>query len=214
MQTDTNVGTLLKAERRKVFHAMHTLPWLLLAIVLAVIGYHFYREANLPLNVTSMSAPSLPLNITEVITTNVVEVVETIPKGFTLEPVQTVHDFKVEAVSNKHAEWIVNINGETAFKWLEPITNDIPKPKTIHGISRFDREFPFTLANLDAAAEINLDIEEEIMRIILVNLESEFIGRNSKEDIELKKKLQKNIIESIKKIFDGWETFNKENARR
>ena len=204
---------MLKGERRKVFHAMHSLPWILLAVVLAGIAFYFYRQSNQPLNV----APSLPLNITEIITTNIVKIIEvtnTIPREMVIPEYDPVLEFQVEAVSNKHAEWVVNVRGETSFKWLEVIEPTNPVPRNVHGISIYDREYPFTLYNLDAARDINLDIEAEIVKIVVANVEAEFIGRNNKDDIELKKKLQKNMSESIKRLFDGFETFNKENSRR
>lgn len=205
MRTETNVNSSLKDERRKLFHAMNALPWILLCVVLSLISVYFYSQSTHTLNAVETVEPvadSLALNTEEIQPREISREISSI---------DPILEFKIEAVSNKHAEWSVNVRGETTFRWLDH-TNIIAK--TTHGMSAPEREYKFTVGNLEIAKEINLDIEKEINRIIDLNIEASFFGLEDKKYQALKDTLKDNIGLSIKKIFDGFETFNKENARR
>jgi len=236
MQTDTNVDDMLRMERRKVFHVMNGLPCLLLVLVMAGISFHSYRQYYYTLNsvaATSTKEMVVPTNdIPVAVTNNEVLLTETIEDQTKKVYEEALLDFQINAVSNNRAEWMVNVRGEILFQWKDVIitnvvtnvvmnvitnvvTNIEPTVKSIHGIPLPPaREYPFTVSNWELSREINLNIEEEITKIVISTVQAHFIAKRSVDDQDFKKNLQIDLARQIERFFDGFETLNKENIRR
>lgn len=286
MQTDTNIEETLKTERRKIFHALNILPWVLLVIITGMIAFYFYKQSyHAPNAVEKVAPPTETVTSTNWITQNITNnifVTNTVTKVVTNTVVNTnlitntiaklvvntnvvvntitnivtntkqilvtntvvitnmvidlpkldaerkelenkikdasdkaIHEMQVNAVSNNHAEWTVNVNGQVSFRWKDLSTETNKVSKSIHGISLPpDREYPFTVNNYSLAKTINLNIEEELSKVVITTIEAHFLSKKTVEDEAFKKELQKDLIMQIQKFFDGFETINKENIRR
>lgn len=205
---------------------MNALPWLLLVLVLAGMAVHFYKQYNYTLNsIATATAREIvvPSNtvantatVTTAVTNKEVSSTESVGAQSKRAYEEALLDFQINAVSNNRAEWVVNVRGERSFRWKDAvITNVEPTEKTIHGIPLPPaREYPFTVANWELSQEINLNIEEEITKIVISTVQAHFIAKRTADDQAFKKDLQIDLSKQIRKFFDGFETLNKENIRR
>jgi hypothetical protein len=249
MNTDITSDDLVKAERRKLFHALNILPWGLLVLLMGAIAFYFYRQYNqavYTLNNTVATARAIETitetNVVIIAKTNVVTVTnyvqkldETFPKVFAQcekdlrirlakefsdkqaeykaeckkkSYEEAYRDFQIDAVSNKMADWVFTVKGDRSFKWRAATD------ETYHGVDLPNRQNPFTLSNFQLSQDINLDIEREIDKIVVDCIEVSFFDRPNKQDQDLKSRLQKSVVKQISRLFDGFETLNKNNTRR
>lgn len=272
MQTDVNVSEIIKQERRKVFGAMNTLPWVIVFLLLSGIAFYFYRQSlnvNKPVPAPIVVAPVAPVipvapvvpvapvapvevkkSIVEVeppIKTNMppqsaIDIVTQIRKELRTELEReyaskedkrmreweklkkiaydnALYNFQVSAVSNSVAEWSFNVKGERSFKWLQagPSTRGsqftlMDDPELMHLMP--NREVPFSLEDYALAKNISINIEAEVLKASLATVEANFVGKTRNDERILKKKIESDLIVAVKNVFDGFETYSKENRRK
>ncbi len=229
MQTEQNVDDRIKFERRKVFYALNALPWVIVVVVLIGISIYYRNQYILTLNASSPAKEILvnavdvvdPVsnNKTDTITSNSIASITSITSITECTECdllkirlsnaydEAMHEYQVEAVSNNYAEWIVNVRGETSFKWKDFLEE--PIKRSINGIPlQIKREHQMTIENVNATSSIGIDVEGEIIERLANTIEITFMDRFSKEDQKLKKELILNLTKTIKKFFDGLETYN------
>lgn len=246
MKTDKNVENILKLERRKVFHVMNGIPWILLFVIMSGIALYFYRQSihaqNVYLNplpremvvLTNVNPVVSNTNFPSAEQTNVYEEAfkkaysDAYEKAYSDSYNKSFFDFQVDAVSNNRGEWLFNVQGERSFQWKKTVitnmvvnvtTNVImdsdSRAKYTHGmLMPADRNYPFTVSNWELSKEINLNIEQEIIKIITSTIQAHFISRRTIADQDFKNNLQMDILRQIQTFFDGFETLNREKARR
>ena len=165
MNTDNEVANIRREERRKVFWAMNSLPWILLTLVLLSIV--LYPKLSKLQIIAIPTVPIVPI-VTNVLNTGIASVVV--------------------------------------------ITNTVI-PRGYEKVEHIDREYPFTVADMQLAKDINLDIEEELTKGMIDVVEANFVGKLDKDSKDMKKKIESDLRLMSKNLFDGFETWNKSKRR-
>jgi len=196
MNTDAEVEAIKRIERKKVFWVLNTLPWVLVSITFSIIVFLIYLVAKYVPNTP-------PFSNTKIMTSNVVENID------------NRLEFEIEAVSNKMGEWSIDSRGNRSFHWLNKVDKieirDIQYTNNV--IEVVGREYPFTVRDMQLAKDINLDIEKQMVNNCLDVLDDDFAGQTSNESKELKKRLAIDLTKGIKRVFDGFESWNRENRK-
>jgi len=189
MKTEENVKETMRAERRKVFWRLYSLPWIITVLILAGIAAAFLWYIR-DLHIRSFEKET---NIR----------LEGIVEG--RKAVQ------IEAIDEGYGVWEVDRYGIVKFTWKPLI---IPIPKTIEKSFETEskqpkkvRQHPYTWEDHRFGKSLGMNLEESIVGSARTVIQYTLLENPKDEDLE--RLLKDRVEESIRKEFDGFETYHK-----
>lgn len=215
MRTETTVNNTVKAERRKVFWRLYSLPWIISIILLmGISGAFIWVIKDLKMGNSQRE-----------------EELRSIGK------VEGQKDIWQEAIDNGHGEWFVNRKGEAFFTWKETIvkkpkilwktntitnviTNEIVRVitndnSTIRGMSLVEdipevRDYAFGIDDYELSRRLGIDLESSLIDRINIGIDNVFDYSNVTMDrILFRMRLKDEIRDRVRSSFDGFETYHK-----
>lgn len=192
MKTESSVDETMKGERRKVFWRLYSLPWIIAVILLAMIsvGFMFY--------IRDMHKQAF-------------EQEQTIRAIGVLEGRKQL---QMDAVDFKHALWAVNRFGEVSFHWKKhtietPVTNPLPRARSFQYEEEApkeleERDYSYTWDNHLMGLKLGMNFEEMVIGSARIAIQKQFKKNDLSEE-----GFKVGVETSIKKEFDGFETYNK-----
>ncbi|MFA7218984.1 MAG: hypothetical protein WC119_00465 [Synergistaceae bacterium] len=224
MKTEITSEEMVKATRKKVFWRLYGLPWIICVFILAstCIGCLFYvRDLQIRFDRKDSFREKVLLASKkggEVLRTELES--ELINRGIILG----VERIRREIVDRGYGYWDVNDNTlDIEFKWYDIKQTSISEStniiysrnvRDVGKREREEREYPFTWDNYKFSQEIGLDFENQLIGTVRLTIDHLFKTRGIKDarnDIEFSIHVKNEVEESIRKRFDGFETYNRTN---
>jgi len=183
MKTEITVDETVKAERKRVFWRLYTLPWILSVVLLTLISFGF------------LSA----LRDTQLNVLKVEEEIRTVGVNAGKRQLQQ------EAINNGHGEWLVNSDGIVIFNWksFTIITNTINTNIIRKGFT----DYVFTVDDYMLSRSLGMDLRGSLLNNSLIAIRLVF-SNTSDLDI-LEGRLCDEMDRVINQGFDGFETYHR-----
>ena len=189
MKTEETVKKTIRNERRKLFWRLYSLPWIISVIVLIILSMGFIWV------------------IRDISKSNIEKESLIHMKGIE-EGKQLLYK---EAIDAEVGMWEVNREGIVTFQWAIIHPRNPRNPRN-NSVTNNINDYQFGVTDYRLSKRLGMDLEESIIDIVQLSIHqtfTEYVNEGLLDLSILENRLNSYTAESIRKSFDGFETYNK-----